>query len=129
VNGVSCIPDTDRISAVDVAQESFVFCLRRCHKMKATVPTTNSRTVTAPTIAFDTDGFRVVVVLMCIVCTGILYQELLISHGIRDTRKTDFRASGANIAPCAGLMRNTMTLSWLARLKFGSISPGHSRDV
>jgi hypothetical protein len=114
VNGVTSIPDTDRISAVDVAQESFVFCdfcLRRCHKITETIPTTSSRAVTAPATAFDTDGFRGVVVLMCIVCTGILYEELLISHGIRGTRITDFRANGANIAPCAGLMRDTMTLS------------------
>jgi hypothetical protein len=77
--------------------------------MKTTIPTTSSRPVEAPATTFDTDGFRGVVVSKCIVCTGILYQELLISHGIRDRRKTDFRASGANIAPCAGLMRDTMT--------------------
>jgi hypothetical protein len=51
----------------------------------------------------------VLVVLICIACTGILRKKP-ISHGKRDMLKTHFRANGANIAPCAGLTRKTVTL-------------------
>ena len=54
-------------------------------------------------------GGEVVVVLKCMSCIGILRTEV-VSLGKSDMFKTHFSANGANIAPCAGLTRNTVTL-------------------
>jgi len=115
-NGPGC-SSCDSIAALDVAGDSPIFDLRRRQRMKARIPVTSNRAATAPMTGFATDAacghcgdaFCGVVVLICIACTGILRKKL-ISHGKRDVLKTHFRANGANIAPCAGLTRKTMTL-------------------
>ena len=118
MNGVSCVPDTGHIAVLDIAvDDSPIFDLLRRQRMKARIPVTSNRATTAPMIGFATDAacgrcgdaFCGVVVLICIACTGILRKKL-ISYGKRDMLKTHFRANGANIAPCAGLTRKTMTL-------------------
>jgi len=116
VNGVSSIPRTGQLAALDVAGDSPIFDLRRRQRMKARIPVTSNRAVTAPATGFATDAACghsgdafPGVVLVVLICTGILHKKP-ISHGKRDKLKTHFRANGANIAPCAGLTRKTVTL-------------------
>ena len=84
-------------------------CLRRRRK-KVMAPITTSMATTPPVTApaivpvcDGADGDVVVVTLAFIVRTGALEVERL--SGMRQSRViyTNFRANGANIAPCAGL--------------------------